>query len=93
MTTLSSRVAITKDVLCRSVSGEAVLLNVTTGEYYGLNDTGARMWELLIEDSQLAAAYQALLAEYEVAGADLERDLLGFVDTLEQRGLVEVVNV
>jgi len=78
------------DVLFRDLNGEAVVLNLTTGQYYGLNEVGTRMWALLAEHGQVEAAFQALLEEYDVAGEQLQRDLLGFVDELASHGLVQL---
>ena len=35
------------DVVCREIEGEAVLLHLGTGIYFGLNAVGTRIWQLL----------------------------------------------
>ena len=35
------------DVVHRLIQGEAVLLDLASGRYFGLNATGAALWELL----------------------------------------------
>jgi hypothetical protein len=82
----SSRVVIPDTVLFRELDGEAVILNLDTESYLGLDPVGTRMWNVLTEQSSIEAAYQVLLSEYDVAPetlrADIER-LLG--DMLEHK--------
>lgn len=88
MTTLQSKISIPEDVMFREVKGEAVILNIANGKYYGLDDVGTRMWALLAEHGHLEPAYQALLAEYDVQPEVLEADLIRLVDELTAQGLV-----
>jgi len=88
MTTLQSKIAIPEDVMFREVKGEAVILNIANGKYYGLDDVGTRMWMLLSEHLCLEPAYQALLEEYDVQPAVLQADLIRLVDELAAQGLV-----
>jgi hypothetical protein len=76
----SSRVVVPDTVLFRELDREAVILNLDTESYLGLDPVGTRMWNVLTAQSSIEAAYQVLLSEYDVAPealrADLER-LLG----------------
>jgi hypothetical protein len=78
------------DVLFRDLNGEAVILNLTDGKYYGLDEVGTRMWELLSESGRLDQTFQTLLQEYDVAPDQLQTDLLRLVDELVSRGLLDV---
>ena len=90
MVTLASQVEIPKDVLFRDLGSEAIVLNVRTGVYYGLNDTGTRMWNVLSQHAGVEQAYRMLLAEYDVANDRLRHDLLELIGQLAERGLVDV---
>ena len=68
--------------------GEAVLLELDTGRYFGLNGIGTRMWLLLLEHGRVEPAYHTLLGEYEVAEDRLCGELLGFVNCLASRHLL-----
>lgn len=83
-------VEIPGSVLFRTVGDEAVLLELVSGRYYGLDAVGTRIWSLLVEHRRVAAVLDRLVAEYEVAADLLERDLEGFLATLSESGLVEV---
>jgi hypothetical protein len=90
MTTLQSTVTIPADVMFREISGEAVLLSLQTGKYYGLDEVGARMWALLAELGCLEPAYRTLLDEYDVPPERLQTDLIQLVDKLAAQGLLQV---
>lgn len=91
MPTLKDKVVFSEDVLFQDVDGEAVLLHLGTGYYYGLDEVGSRMWALLNSHGSVEQAYAALLAEYDVTEEELERDLLGLVDSLSSHGLLSIV--
>ena len=90
MANLASRIAIPDDVLIRDLEGEAVILSTESGRYYGLDEVGTRMWNLLSQHGQIEPVYQALLAEYDVAEDRLQQDLLDLVDKLAAEGLLQV---
>ena len=89
MATLESKVTFDTDVLFRDLDGEAVILNLKTGKYFGLDELGTRMWSLLIEYGQVEPAYRALLDEYEVTPEQLRDDLLAFIDNLASHDLLQ----
>lgn len=78
------------EVLSREIDGEAVLLDLRTGRYYGLNATGARMWALLKEGLDAAAAASTIVEEFDVDPSRAEADVEAFIASLVDRGLVGV---
>src|SRR5262245_649086 len=64
-----------QDVVFRDLSGEAVLLNLTTGMYFGLNESGTRMWKLLLETGDPEKTLARLKDEYDVDDSRLRSDL------------------
>ena len=90
MTTLNlqSKVKIGKDILCREIEGEAVVLNSKTGVYYGLDPMGTRIWHLLEESKTLDRICQALQLEFEVREDRCQSDLLKFTGDLHKNRLV-----
>jgi hypothetical protein len=87
---LESRVAISDDVVSRDLEGEAVILNLESGTYFGLDRVGTRIWTLLQEDGSLRRAFEAVQQEYDVAPEKLEGDLLRLVEELRAKGLLNV---
>lgn len=88
--TLDTRVTVPPGVMFRDLDGEAVVLELESGRYFGLNETGTRMWLLLQEHGSVEPALRALLTEYDVAEERLREELLSFVQTLSSQRLLEV---
>src|SRR5436309_3338664 len=86
----SLRMTVARDVLFRLLGEEAVLLNLKTEMYLGLDPVGTRMWEVLTEASSIQAAYDALVQEYDVEPAQLRQDLDGFLGKLLEQELISV---
>lgn len=86
----NSRVVQSPETLINIIEGESVLLNLDNESYYGLDEVGTRMWELLTTSNSIQAAYDALLEEYDVDDATLRRDLLVFISNLIDQGLLEI---
>ena len=88
MVSFSERLTVAPDVLFRLVGDEGVLLNLNTTMYLGLNPVGTRMWNALTSASSIQAAYDTLLAEYEVEPAQLRADLEEFIQRLLGQKLI-----
>jgi hypothetical protein len=86
---LTKRVAVQPDVLVNVIDGESVLLNLKSESYFGLDEVGTRMWQVLTHSDSIKAAYETLLAEYDVEPETLQRDLEELIDQLVEHGLVE----
>jgi hypothetical protein len=90
---LNNSIMIPDDVLFRELDGEAVLLNLRTGTYFGLNPVATRMWQLIAEQHSLARVLDALAREYEADRLVLENDLLELGRQLCASGLCQVASV
>ena len=88
MVSFSERLTVAPDVLFRLVGDEGVLLNLNTTMYLGLNPVGPRMWNALTSAGSIQAAYDTLLAEYEVEPAQLRTDLEEFIQRLLGQKLI-----
>jgi hypothetical protein len=87
-----SLVVAAKEQISSDLGGEAVILNLKTGVYHGLDAVGARIWNLLQEPRNVNDIRDALLNEYEVEPDRCERDLLALLQQLADSGLIEVRN-
>jgi len=63
---LESVVVTAKDQLSCDLAGEAAILDVKSGTYYGLNAIGARIWNLIQNPKHVKEVLGVLLAEYDV---------------------------
>lgn len=91
--TLRDSITIPDDVLFRELDGEAVLLNLESGVYFGLNAVATRMWQLIAEQHSLSTVLDTLVAEYEADQHALEADLLELGRQLCANGLATVAGV
>lgn len=86
----SDRVRVPDDVLVSRLQEESVILNLNSERYYGLDDVGTRVLSVLTNSDSIEAAYQSLLAEYDVDESVLRQDLLALVESLVEQGIVQV---
>ncbi|HEX8765734.1 MAG TPA: PqqD family protein [Candidatus Acidoferrum sp.] len=91
MLTFSDRAAAPTHVLVRLLDQESVLLNLETEQYFGLDETGTRMWQLVTTSPNIDAAYEALLAEYDVQPEMLRENLTELLGHLIDHGLLQVL--
>lgn len=77
-------------VVTRRLDDELVLLNLDNECYFGLDEVGTRMWEVLMSTASLSAALELLVNEFDVEPARLGSDLANLVSTLSDNGLIEV---
>lgn len=75
-------------VVFRELNGEAVILNLETGIYFGLDEVGTRFWQLVEQHERIEPVIQALQDEYDVAEDVLRADLTDLVSSLVDRGLM-----
>ena len=87
--TLDSRVGIEEEVVFRDLEGEAVVLNLKTGRYFGLDPVGTRIWQLL-PDHSLREILRLLVAEDEAGEQQIREDLFRLVEQLRDKQLVRV---
>jgi len=87
---LSDNVEISPDVLCQEVNGEMVLLDLKSESYFGLDITGARIWQLMQDHDHLDAVLDTMLDEFEVERDQLTHDICNLIIALRDAGLVTV---
>lgn len=78
--------------LYSEIDSEAVILDVNSGTYFGLNEVSNFIWQLLQTPSSQQQLVAGILAEYEVTEAEAVRDITSLLQEMSDAGLVEVVN-
>lgn len=81
-------VSIPDEVMARQLGDEIVILDLASGNYFGLDAVGARMWQLISEGEAVPRAFEILLSEYEVMPEQLRTDMERLLQDLLARGLV-----
>ncbi len=89
---ITKRVSVPSNVMFRSIRDEALLLNLDTEQYAGLDAAGVAFWSALTSASDIAGALSSLESAFDVEPAVLKADLAAFLAGLSDRGLVELVD-
>jgi hypothetical protein len=86
---LASTVRVPEHVVYRDFPEETVMLNLDSGQYHGLNATAAKMVTTLESATTVAAAVDALAADFGQPRELIERDVVTLCRALDERGLIE----
>ena len=87
---LASSARISDDAIFRALGDEAVILNLASGTYFGLNAVALRIWQLIDQFGLLQAVRDAVVTEFDVDPDTAARDLVNLIEQLSARGLVEI---
>jgi hypothetical protein len=90
--TLKSIVSVSKSQTYSELLGEIVILELESGVYYGLNETGSRIWSLIQQSKTVAEIRNTLLAEYEIDSESCTRYVVDLIEDLNAKNLVVVKN-
>jgi hypothetical protein len=88
MISFAERAKIPSNVLIRFLDQEAVLLNLNTERYFGLDSVGARMFQLVTSSASIEDAYLQLIEEFEVNPQILRSNLSDLLEHLVENGLI-----
>ena len=87
---LNQSISLSPDVISQEVSGETVLLDLQTENYFGLDEVGTRIWQLIKETDDLKAIFNTLLDEYEVSEDRLQNDMGVLLGEISELGLIRL---
>jgi coenzyme PQQ synthesis protein D (PqqD) len=85
-----SVIVASQDQVSCDLDGEAAILDLKAGVYYGLDEVGAAVWKLVQVPRTVVEVRNALMEEYDVNPAQCQRDLVTLFSELAAAGLVEV---
>lgn len=76
------------EVLFQEVNGEIVLLDLEAETYFGLNESGAVVWQLLQKELNVEQIIEHLLSEFDVTPETAGKDVRELLEQLEKAQLV-----
>ena len=91
VTVLQPTTVITKSanqVSC-TLDNEMAILDLNASTYFGLNEVGAHIWNLLDEPRSVAAICESVVDQFEVDPERCRSDVELFLGSLQQAGLIE----
>ncbi|HMF40017.1 MAG TPA: PqqD family protein [Polyangia bacterium] len=77
-------------VVAQPTADGAVLMDMSTGDCFELNRSGARIWSLLTAGKSVPDIAAALAADHDAPAAPIEADVRALVAELGRRGLVKL---
>ena len=85
---LDTRLKVPPQVMSRLVGDEMVLLDLASGEYFGLDGVGQRIWESVSDGKTLAETVVTIVAEFDADEVQVTSDIIEFASNLVERGLL-----
>lgn len=89
MITAQSTVVARQNQVFADLEGEAVILNLETGIYHGLNETGCTIWHLVQSPNSVASICDHLVAEYDVEPGQCLAEVLALLGQMVTAGILE----
>ena len=77
-------------ILSSTIDDEVVMMSSEKGMYYNLNPIGSRIWELLETPQTIESLCAQLMDEYYVDEATCKQETEEFIQSLSERGLIEM---
>ena len=87
-----STVVASKDQISCDLEGEAAILNLKNGTYFGLDPVGATIWSLIVQPRRVVEIRDALIDQFDVEAERCSRDLLQLLGELRAHGLIQVLD-
>ena len=87
---INSKITLSKNVFAQEIDDETIILDSETQEYFSINEIGKVIWSLIEEKKNLEEIKAEMLDMYEVPEEQIEKDLLNFIQALEQKGLIKI---
>lgn len=83
--------AVTEHLSC-DLNGEAVVLNMKNGKYYGLNSVGSSIWSVIQDPLTFDDIKDAVLEEFEIDEATCGREVELFLEQMTKEDLLEIID-
>ena len=77
------------DITWREIDGDLVVLDLRSSTYLTTNASGTLLMKQLTEERTLQQLVQALVEAYGIPDRLAQEDVLGFLDELGARGLLD----
>ena len=81
-----------KEQISCDLEGEAAILNLKSGTYFGLDPVGATIWSLIVQPRRVVEIRNALVDQFDVEAERCSRDLLQLLGELNAHGLLQVLD-
>lgn len=80
-------------VVSTEAGGRTSMMDIVKGQYFWLEDVGARVWALLESPRSVGEIRDQLVREFEVDAKVCEAELRPFLRTLLEQGLLDIAQL
>ena len=87
----STRYKVSANHLYSEVAEEAVILDINSGVYYGLNEVGVDIWQWLQQPRTELDILELVLNEYEVSSEQALADIQSVLKEMLDNSLIQTV--
>ncbi len=87
---LPKKIKISDSVLFQEIDNEYVLLNMKTELYFGLNDIGAKVWQIISQEGTTDTLIEKIMSEYDVPADTLRTDISQLLNELKKEQLISI---
>ena len=84
------KIQIKKDVIFKELDDEMIIMDMNSGRYFGLNETGAKIWSLLNDHHNIGTIINLLHDEYEISKEKCKKEVIAFIQDILDKGLINV---
>lgn len=81
-----------KENLFTDLNGEAVILSLQNGKYYGVNAVGAFIWGIIQNPASFEDIQARAMLEYDVDEAICRQEIMRFLEKMSEEGLIEILD-
>ena len=92
MITSEHTVCKSKELLMSTVDNEAVILGLSSGKYFGLNEIGTRIWSSLDHPVNVASLIRTFADDYDEDEKVISDHIIEFLDILYDKSLIVLID-
>ncbi|WP_232282922.1 lasso peptide biosynthesis PqqD family chaperone [Pedobacter sp. BAL39] len=76
------------EIMATAIDGEFVMMSIETGKYYGLNNIGSRIWELIEKKSDVTSICHQLTEEYNVIEDECNQQVIELLEQMKAQNII-----
>lgn len=88
---LNTTITRSNDFVFNEIDGEMVMMNIETGKYVSLNQTGKTIWHILEQNKTITQIIEEILAQYDVSQAQCTQEVSHFITQMVEQEVVKIV--
>ena len=78
-----------QSLVIQEIDGDVVILNLDSGEYYGLAEVGVEIWKRIEQPQNVQSLIDSLIADFEGDAEVIQADVLEFLNNMQEEGIIE----